>query len=110
MGSWSVDWYDGGVDRGIGTVRVQPDGSLDGVLRDDAFRSAEWNQAVGAVLKGRVSQTGLFEGSITWSSGRAGWNLTGQMGRDSSSTLRLEASPPGGAGDVERTLVVIFHR
>jgi hypothetical protein len=110
IGSWSVDWYDGGMDRGVGTVRIGADGSVDGMLRDDAFRSAEWNQAVGAILKGRLSRIGVFEGSVTWSTGRAGWNLTGQMGLDSSGILRLEARPPGGADDVERTLVVIFHR
>jgi hypothetical protein len=110
VGSWSVDWYDGGLDHGIGTVRIQPDGSLDGMLRDDAFRSAEWNQAVGAVLTGRVSRTGMFEGSIVWNSGRAGWTLMGQLGRDSNGVLCLQANPPGGADDVERTLVVMLHR
>lgn len=110
VGSWSVDWYDGGMDHGIGSVRIQPDGSLDGMLRDDAFRSAEWNQAVGAVLTGRVSRTGAFDGSIAWNSGRAGWKLTGQLGVDSNGVLRLQASPPGGSDDIERTLVVMLHR
>lgn len=110
VGNWSVDWYDGGVDHGVGTVRIQPDGSLDGMLRDDAFRSAEWNQAVGAVLTGRVSRTGAFDGSIAWNSGRAGWKLTGQLGLDSNGVLRLQANPPDGSDDIERTLAVTLHR
>jgi hypothetical protein len=109
-GSWSAAWYDGGVDRGVGTVRIGADGSVDGLLRDDAYNSAEWNQPVGAFLKGRVARDGSFQGSIAWSSGRAGWNLVGNLGTEPSGALRLQASPPGGVDDAMRTLTVTLRR
>jgi len=109
-GSWSADWYDGGVDRGVGTVRITTDGSVDGVLRDDAFNSTEWNQPVGAFLKGGVGTDGSFRGSISWSSGRAGWNLVGQLRTDEAGVLRLDAAPPGDTPDPVLTLTVTMHR
>jgi hypothetical protein len=109
-GSWSAEWYDGGVDRGVGTVRIGADGAVDGLLRDDAYNSAEWNQAVGAFLKGRVERDGSFLGSISWSSGRAGWNLVGQLGSNASGDMRLDVAPPGGVADPGRTITVILRR
>lgn len=109
-GSWAADWYDGGVDRGVGTVRIAEDGSVDGVLRDDAFNSTEWNQPVGAFLNGRLGKDGSFRGAISWSSGRAGWNLVGRLGFADDGVLRLETAPPGGAQDPGRTLTVTLHR
>jgi hypothetical protein len=109
-GSWLAEWYDGGVDRGIGTVRIASDGSIDGVLRDDGYDSSEWNQAVGAFLKGRVSRDGSFQGSVSWSSGRAGWKLVGSLSSDPSGALRLQAAPPGGEGDAMRALTVTLRR
>jgi hypothetical protein len=109
-GTWTVNWFDGGPDYGTGTVRISPDGTVDGALVDDAFNTAEWNQPVHATLKGRIGPDGSIDAGIAWSSGRSGWGLTGKAHFTGPETFQVQFSPTGTGDEATRSVTMTFHR
>jgi hypothetical protein len=110
VGTWVVNWYDGGPDYGSGNVRIAADGSMDGQLVDDAFNSAEWNQPVGATLKGHIAADGSIDAGLAWSTGRAGWSVTGKAYFTGPESFQVQFSPAGGDASAGKSVTMTFHR
>ena len=108
-GNWIVNWYDGGADYGSGVASIAPDGTVSGQLVDDAFNTAEWNQPVGATLKGTIGPDGTMNGSMAWSSGRPGWSLVGKAYFTGPEMFQVQLAPRTNA-DATNTLTFSFHR
>lgn len=110
MGTWTVNWFDGGPDYGSGTVRIAADGSMDGALADDAFNSAEWNQPVGATVKGKIGPDGSVAAAIAWGTGRAGWGMSGKAYFTGPESFQVQFSPGQGADAAATAITMTFHR
>jgi hypothetical protein len=109
-GTWTVNWFDGGPDYGTGTVRISPDGTVDGSLVDDAFNTAEWNEPVSATLKGRIGPDGTVQAGIAWSSGRPGWGMSGKAYFSGPETFQVQFSPTDGGDLAAKSVTMTFHR
>jgi len=110
IGSWTVNWYDGGADYGNGTVRIAVDGSVDGALVDDAFNTTQWNQAVSALFKGMITPDGTMTAAISWSDKRPGWSIHGKAYFTGPESFQIELSPPKAGDDAATTITMTFHR
>lgn len=110
IGTWTVNWFDGDADQGIGTVAIADDGSMNGSLVDDAFNTAEWNQPVGATLKGKVGPDGSMTAGIAWSTGRPGWGLQGKAHFTAPETFQVQFTPTGPGDVASRAITMTFHR
>ena len=109
-GTWTVNWYDGGADYGSGTVRIDADGTIDGALADDAFNTAEWNQPVGATLKGRIVADGSVTAGIAWNTGRPGWSLSGKAHFTGPESFQVQLSSGAGGDAAANAITMTFHR
>lgn len=109
-GTWTVNWFDGGADYGSGTVTIAADGTMDGALVDDAFNTAEWNQPVGATLKGKVGPDGSMSAGIAWSTGRPGWGMEGKAHFTDPESFQVQFTPTGSGEVAERSVTMTFHR
>lgn len=110
IGTWTVNWFDGGADYGSGTVTIAADGTLDGALVDDAFNTTEWNQPVGATIKGKVGKDGSMTAGIAWSTGRPGWGVEGKAHFTGPESFQIQFTPTGSGDPAERSITMTFHR
>lgn len=109
-GTWTVNWFDGGADYGSGTVTIAADGTIDGALVDDAFNTAEWNQPVGATMKGKVGPDGAMTAGIAWSTGRPGWGMKGMAHFTGPESFQVQFTPTGSGETAEQAITMTFHR
>lgn len=109
-GTWTVNWFDGGADYGSGTVTIASDGTINGALVDDAFNTTEWNQPVGATMKGKVGPDGAMTAGIAWSTGRPGWGLDGVAHFTGPESFQVQFTPTGSGDLAGRAITMTFHR
>lgn len=109
-GTWTVNWFDGGADYGSGSVTIAADGTIDGSLVDDAFNTTEWNQPVGATMKGKIGPDGSMTAGIAWSTGRPGWGLDGKAYFTGPETFQVQCTPTGTGDAAQRAITMTFHR
>jgi len=70
IGKWTANFYDRSGNAGTGSITIIADGSLRGVLIDDAWSDGESTKPVRqATLAGSVDDAGLLALSVQWSDG-----------------------------------------